>query len=234
MADAKTTLRRLASQGSWSEESLNDYIALIEYTNELEKSEVAGSSFADCFKRSNLRRTEIACMIWTVQYSCGQPIVNYTTQFLQTAGLTEDQAFDINLAQNAMLIAGTIAGWVYMYFCGRRHIYIVGCAMMSLDLGLIGVLGCVKQTNAVIWGVGALLIMLTLIFSITVGPSCYSIVAELPSTRVRQQTVVLARGCYLIAGVIVQQLNPRMLGVADWSEWPICPGLNRYADHGTA
>ena len=211
-------MRRLAATGSWTEEGLDDYIALIEYTNELEKEEVTGTSFTDCFRKSNRRRTEIACVVWTIQYSCGQPIVNYTTQFLQTAGLTEDQAFDINLAQNAMLIAGTIMGWVYMYFAGRRTIYIVGCALMSLDLGLIGVLGCVRQTYGIIWGVGGLLIALTLIFAITVGPSCYSIVAELPSARVRQQTVVVARACYLIAGVVVQQLNPRMLGVADWSE----------------
>lgn len=215
--EARKSLLRLAANNSWTEQSLEDYLALIEYTNNLEKQEVAGATITDCFKKSNLRRTEIACMVWSVQYTCGQPIVNYTTQFLQNAGLDEDAAFDVNIATTAMIVFGTIIGWLIMAVAGRRPIYIWGCGLMSINLGVIGVLGCIKQTSNVAWGVGALLIVLTLIFSCTVGPACYSIVAELPSTRVRQLTVILARATYLVSGVVIQQLSPRMLGVADWN-----------------
>ncbi|ORX40205.1 trehalose transport-related protein [Kockovaella imperatae] len=215
--EARRSLWRLAAEGSWTDEGLDDYIALIEYTNELEREEVAGSGFADCFRKSNRRRTEIACMVWTIQYSCGQPIVNYTTQFLQTAGMNADQAFDINLGNNAMIVFGTLVTWVTMIYIGRRPLYIAGCAGMAIVLGITGIMGCIKQTTNVTWAIGVLLLLLTLVFACTVGPACYTIVAELPSSRVRQQTIILARGCYLVAGVIVQQLNPRMLGVADWN-----------------
>ena len=39
----------------------------------------------------------------------------------------------------------------------------------------------------------------------------------MPATRVRQQSVVLARAVYLIVGVVIQQLVPRMLSPQEWN-----------------
>lgn len=44
-----------------------------------------------------------------------------------------------------------------------------------------------------------------------VDRSGYTIVAEVPSTTVRTQTVVLARACYVIAGIVLNQLFPRFI-----------------------
>jgi SP family general alpha glucoside:H+ symporter-like MFS transporter len=41
--------------------------------------------------------------------------------------------------------------------------------------------------------------------------SGYSIVAEIPATRVRSQTVALARMCYILSQAALQQLFPRFL-----------------------
>lgn len=46
--------------------------------------------------------------------------------------------------------------------------------------------------------------------------SGYTIVAELPSTRVRPQSIVLARITYILSGVVCQQLAPRMLSAEAW------------------
>lgn len=49
------------------------------HTNDLEKELQTGHSYADCFKGSDRRRTEICCMAWTVQYLSGFGIQGYTT-----------------------------------------------------------------------------------------------------------------------------------------------------------
>ena len=57
--DARTQLKRLAVPGYYTEKRLDESIALMLHTNEMEKAEVAGTGFADCFRGTNRRRTEI-------------------------------------------------------------------------------------------------------------------------------------------------------------------------------
>lgn len=46
---------------------------------------------------------------------------------------------------------------------------------------------------------------------------CYAIVAEIPSTRLRQKTVVLARNTYNIGSIIGNIITPRMLNPGAWN-----------------
>ena len=58
-SDAKTTLIRLVRSEDYSDQEAEHQIALMRYTTELERSEVSGASFWDCFRGTHLRRTEI-------------------------------------------------------------------------------------------------------------------------------------------------------------------------------
>lgn len=96
LEDARSQLRRLAQTDYYTEEKLNQTVALMVHTNEMEKQESRGYGFRDCVRGSNLRRTEIVsvrylhktrhshqsqlCVTWAVQYWCGQPVTNYITQ----------------------------------------------------------------------------------------------------------------------------------------------------------
>ena len=44
------------------------------------------------------------------------------------------------------------------------------------------------------------------VYDSIVGPVCYSLVAELSSTRLRAKTIVIARKCYNIVGLVVNGL----------------------------
>ena len=57
--DAKAQLQRLATKGYYTEQKLDEAVALMVHTNEMEKAEVAGTGFTDCFRGTNRRRTEI-------------------------------------------------------------------------------------------------------------------------------------------------------------------------------
>jgi hypothetical protein len=59
---------------------------------------------------------------------------------------------------------------------------------------ITGILGTVdRDSSSAQWAIGGLLILFALTYQFTVGPVCYSLVAEVGSTRLRAKTVVLAR-----------------------------------------
>ncbi len=66
---AKKSLRRLARREGATDEDLQRNLALMIHTNEMERQVSEGTSYLDCFKRSELRRTEIVCMTWMAQVS---------------------------------------------------------------------------------------------------------------------------------------------------------------------
>ena len=79
---------------------------------------------------------------------------------------------------------------------GRRTLYVSGQIGMFVILIIIGGLGVPALSSSTGWATGVLLLILTFTYDITVGPVCYSLVAELPSTRLRVKSVVLSRNVY--------------------------------------
>jgi MFS transporter, SP family, general alpha glucoside:H+ symporter len=80
---------------------------MIQATNELEIAMSEGTSYFDCFKGIDRRRTEIACMAWITQAFCGAALMGYSVQFYERAGLSNDNSFNFNLGQYAMGVVGT-------------------------------------------------------------------------------------------------------------------------------
>jgi hypothetical protein len=93
---------------------------------------------------------------------------------------------------------------------------LTGQVLIAAQLGTIGILGCLPQSANISYGIGALMMLINLTFATTLGPVCYTIVAELPAAEVRAQTVVLARAAYVISGIVNAQITPRMLSTGDW------------------
>lgn len=56
-----------------------------------------------------------------------------------------------------------------------------------------------------------MLLLFTMAYDATVGPICYTLVSEIPSTRLWSKTIVLARNCYNLSGIITNFATPRML-----------------------
>ncbi len=66
MDQARKSLQRLLPDGPDQPQRVESTLAYIDYTTKMEKAEEGGASFADCFKGSNLRRTEIvSCNLLT-------------------------------------------------------------------------------------------------------------------------------------------------------------------------
>jgi len=66
------------------------------------------------------------------------------------------------------------------------------------------------------WGIGALMLIYTFVYDLTIGPVCYSLVAELSSTRLKAKSIVLARNFYNMASLINNALTPNMVNPSAW------------------
>jgi SP family general alpha glucoside:H+ symporter-like MFS transporter len=98
--DAAKALRKLtSSKNAHDSFNVDETIAMMVTTNELEKALETGTSYWDCFKGIDLRRTEIVCVTWSIQNLCGSAFMGYSTYFYEQAGLATVDAFDMSMAQ---------------------------------------------------------------------------------------------------------------------------------------
>ncbi|KAI4854782.1 sugar porter family MFS transporter, partial [Aureobasidium sp. EXF-8846] len=218
--EAKTQVLRLTSRNQTeSGFDVNETVNMMVYTNELEKASTTGSNYLDCFKGTDRRRTEIVCMVWAIQTLCGaSSFTGYSTYFFVQAGLDTSSAFSMSLGQYGLGAVGTILSWFLMMKFGRRTLYLWGQIAMVLILLVVGFLGIAPASaQNTQWGIGAMILIYTFVYDMTVGPVCYSLVAEISSTRLRNKTVVLARNLYNITGVVANVLTPHMLNPDSWN-----------------
>ncbi|OJD38035.1 sugar porter family mfs transporter [Diplodia corticola] len=217
--DAKKALLRLTSSAKDPNFNADETVAMMELTNELEKAHSAGTSYKDCFSKTDLRRTEAVTLTWAIQTLCGaSSFMGFSTYFYQQAGMSTEHSFTMSMAQYALGALGTVSSWALMGWFGRRTLYFAGQVGMFVMLAVIGCLGIVSRSNsAAQWAIGSCLLVYTFIYDATVGPVCYSLVSELSSNRLRAKTVVLARILYNLTGLVTNILTPRMLNPSAWN-----------------
>jgi SP family general alpha glucoside:H+ symporter-like MFS transporter len=163
------------------------------------------------------------CVVWAAQILCGNAILYYSVVFLQAAGFSELQAFNLNISLAACYIVGGIICWCLFPHFGRATIYMGGMTFMFFCLIAIGGLGFATSTSSQL-AVGILLVISTLCNMITIGPVCYPIVAETPSGRLRYKTIVIGRFVYNLTGIVTNSITPKMLSASDWN-WGAKTGL---------
>ncbi|KAF7195889.1 Maltose permease MAL31 [Pseudocercospora fuligena] len=214
--DARKALTRLTSNADAVE--LDQTVELMRRTNELERSISVGTSFWDCFKGVNLRRTEISCFAWAVQPLCGASLMGFAAYFFEQAGLSTDVAFDFSMGIYSMSIVGVVIAWFTMTYLGRRTLFLAGLSAMCLILLIIGFVSLApSQTAGPNFAIGSLLLVWAFCYAVTVGTMTYSIVTEIPSNRLRTKTVVLGRSLYNVIGIINGVITPRMLNPRAWN-----------------
>lgn len=189
------------------------------YTNKIEKQqEQSHTSYSECFKGSNLRRTEISILVWITQALCGSTLTAYAAYFYQQAGLDTTTSFTVSVGTYAVATIGNILSWWMLRVAGRRTLYIVGLVVSCIILGVGGsVAATTAQKSSTPWVLGSLMMALTMVYNMTIGPVCYVVVAEIPSTRLRLKTVALARVSYNISIIITNILATQMLNPGSWN-----------------
>ncbi|KJX93420.1 hypothetical protein TI39_contig4320g00004 [Zymoseptoria brevis] len=96
LEEAKTVLLRLTPRNT-PDFNPDATITQMKQTNDFEMSLGEGTSYLDCFRGTNLRRTEITCLVWVAQTACGSTFMGYSTYLYRQAGLAVENAFTLSL-----------------------------------------------------------------------------------------------------------------------------------------
>lgn len=208
--DAKHSLGRLLTKGT--SEQKDEIISLMQHTNALEKELSAGTTYWDLFKLPADRyRTEIVIGVWVIQVTCGGPMSGYSAYFFLQAGLSPSLSYDLSAAMYGLAIFAHLLALFLMRYVGRRKLYMFGLLAMSLTLFIMGAVACSpnadSQTGA--WVIGVLNVLTTFWYDLTIGPVCYTLVSEIPSTRLRVKTVAVGRIAYNVVGIISNLIMPQ-------------------------
>ncbi|OCF32083.1 hypothetical protein I316_06239 [Kwoniella heveanensis BCC8398] len=213
---ARMALRRLASDDE-SDEQIENRLALLQYTDSVEKEYAASTSYLELFKGVNLRRTEIA----VVTYSCtnldGYTLAASGTYFFQQAGMDASTSFTLTLTSYAIAIVTCLVSWFFARRFGLRPLYLIGLGVTVLIQLGIGALGIPKPRASLAWGTGALCWFFNIVFFICNGPLTYTIVADAPNNRLRSKTVLFARACFLASAVFMVVLTNYQINATAWN-----------------
>ncbi len=68
---------------------------------------------------------------------------------------------------------------------------------MSFMLFIIGGMAFIGTQQSTL-AIGAILVAVNFVYNCTLGPLCYTIIAETPSTRLRAKSIALARVAYQV------------------------------------
>ncbi|KAH6691365.1 maltose permease MAL31 [Plectosphaerella plurivora] len=210
VAEAEASLTRLQRASASSERvNVQSTLAEIIHTNNTEIELSAGTSYLDCFRGTELRRTEIACAAFAGQVLSGSTFAYNSTYFFQQVGLGTRQTYYLNTGGTALALVGTIISWFALlpYF-GRRRIYLFGISTMSAILVIIGILNVWRTSSSIGYTQAVLTLVWTFTFQLSAGQLGWAIPSEIGSTRLRQKTIVLARNSYYIVAMISQVIQP--------------------------
>nr|OQO07282.1 hypothetical protein B0A51_16599 [Rachicladosporium sp. CCFEE 5018] len=216
---AKTAVSRLQAAHPRAQiPNPDETVALLLKTDAIEQELTSSSSYLECFRGANLRRTEIATLTWTTQQMCGPVLQTFATYLFAQAGLASTQAFNMTLGLYAIAFVGTILSWPLIANFGRRTIFLSGLGGIFVSLMVVGFLGISGPENSsASCAAGAFLLIFTFIYDSTVGPLTYVIVPEVSSSRLRHKTTVIARNMYNVTCIWTGVLTPYMLNNTAWN-----------------
>ncbi|KAF5582648.1 alpha-glucoside transport [Fusarium pseudocircinatum] len=213
-AEAEKLVHRLVSEREIPH--VKALVALMIHTNKLEEEISAGTSYFDCFRGTDLRRTEIACVVFIGQVTCGAQFAYSATYFFQQAGLNPDNAYALNLGATAIGFICSVLVWFLLNRVGRRRLYVTGMSLEALWLLIIGALTFSKSPSAK-WVQAGLCLVWLGTFHLSLGPVGWVIPSEVSSTRLRSKTVVLARCSYYLVILVANTIQPYMMNPTAWN-----------------
>jgi SP family general alpha glucoside:H+ symporter-like MFS transporter len=206
LEEAERSLKRLSDKSTAV--NSKQTVAMMVHTNNFEKEEQAGTSILDCFKGSNLRRTEIACVIYGIQpMASGAQIPG--TYFFEQIGLSVRASFGMGLGATSIAFCTSIFAWVVMGLSGRRKMLLGGMTGQVIVLLIIGFLALGPSSNPTIpWVQGGFALFFNVCYNLSIGVLAFTIFSEVSSTRLRGRTVALAKNVNAVSGIVVGVVGP--------------------------
>ncbi|KAI0123713.1 maltose permease [Xylariales sp. AK1849] len=182
---ATQSLQRLGLNELASQKQL----ATIQYTQNKAQEETQGGSFIDCFRGTNLRRTILTIAPLTIQALSGVSFISfYGTYYFQLAGNSVERSFQLACGAQGLSILGNIASWFVIDRVGRRPLIFWGMCFLTVLLMITGGLATSAEPGPLA-GTVALIMFYNFVFNLVIGSVAYTLVAEIPTTKLRGKTI---------------------------------------------
>lgn len=178
----------------WTSEAIQSHIQRIQHatTHENEADATRESSFRDCFRGNNWRRTRIVLYANGLSQMVGATFINNAPYFMVLAGLSStDTAMMVEIGIAMSIFSSVLTLWA-MARVGRRPIVLSGIALAAVLFFVMGVAASLPppQSPAALWCVAVTLQMVWLSIGPANGPAL-SVAAEVGSIRLRAKTLAV-------------------------------------------
>jgi SP family general alpha glucoside:H+ symporter-like MFS transporter len=97
----------LESRDCKTEDQINGQLAMMVQTIKIEAEIEAGTTYADCFKGVDLRRTEICCLTFVGQILSGSTFAYLPTYLFTQAGMDTSRSFQFGVGCTGVAFVGT-------------------------------------------------------------------------------------------------------------------------------
>lgn len=207
-SDAQTALASIR-KGKSSPSEVCLELVLIESALEEQRSLAASTTYLDCFRGANLRRTLIAVLVQVMQQIQGNSFMNnYLVVFLQRIGI--ENGLQIYLAQNATQLGGVTLSFYFTDKIGRRPLLIVASFFMAVLMWTVAGLGAyteIRGSNKAQGCVGAISIYQAIAAGCW-GSCTWITTSEAAAAVVREKTVMTATFVSFCMVLLVTYINP--------------------------
>lgn len=184
---AMRSLRRLG----YTDIQARSKIVQFKFIVDKAKRESEGTTYLECFHRSNLRRTIISIMPLSIQALCGAYFVGYyTTYYIQLAGFSTQDSFKLQIVQHGLSVIGNICSWFLIDKVGRRPLTFWGVFTLTATLMLCAGLGVDGRPGA-IKGTVAMFLIYTYFYNMTLCATGNTLLCEVATSRLRVKTISL-------------------------------------------
>ncbi|CAK7240812.1 MAG: hypothetical protein STHCBS139747_002260 [Sporothrix thermara] len=211
--DAKAALMYIRKDSA-SEDEVDQELALIEASVAEQQEFHRATTYWDCFKGSNGRRTMIACGVQFFEQLSGNAFASsYSVIFMAEVGITN--LFQSNMARSCMSLAGATLGFYLPDKIGRRWLLMSTAVFMWASMWVTsGIVAWLP--GGVTGGLSQFMLFLQLFWAFLStggwGSVVWIITAESGTAQLREKTVSIATTVSFIAVLLVSYINPFIQG----------------------
>ncbi|KAJ5682956.1 hypothetical protein N7462_006121 [Penicillium macrosclerotiorum] len=186
---ARKSLQRLGNKPSQVTAMLDQIVRV----NEEEKLRTAASkdsSFLECFRGTNWRRTRIILLCNALSQVIGASFMSNGPYFLVQAGMSSSKTGMMTEIGIAFGLASSIITAYLMTKCGRRRLIIFGISLSTALFTVMGIAGCFPNSSTALWVVGIFLQLSWWVYGPAIGPAM-SVAGEVSAVRLRAKSMAI-------------------------------------------
>ncbi|KAJ5289250.1 uncharacterized protein N7443_009503 [Penicillium atrosanguineum] len=205
--DAKSALASFR-KGKASPSDVSLELSLIQTALEEQRELAATTTYLDCFRGSNLRRTLIAVVVQLMQQIQGNSFMNnYLVVFLERIGI--QNGLQIYIAQNATQLGGITLAFYFTDKIGRRPILIMSSFFMALLMWVVAGLGAYTDVHGPkAEGCVAAILIYQAIAGGCWGSCTWITTSEVAAAAVREKTIMTATFVSFCMVLLITYINP--------------------------